>query len=168
MKRIYILLGLFVVVMAAWPFRGVIQDRFAEDVYEQQEGYKTVDDRLRQYGDRVRGRLKPFFAKVGIEYKSFNRWRKEFREFYLAVEDAEMECKLRNIGFIQDAAEEDWRAAMSWLERRYPEEYGGNKHELTHKFTAGAENTRLLLELLLKGTDEVRTKPKKRPQKVSR
>ncbi len=93
---------------------------------------------------------------------------KEFREFYLAVEDAEMECKLRNIGFIQDAAEEDWRAAMSWLERRYPEEYGGNKHELTHKFTAGAENTRLLLELLLKGTDEVRTKPKKRPQKVSR
>ena len=71
MKRIGVLLGLFVVVMAAWPFRGVIRVRFAEEVYEQkseQHGHGTVDDRLRQYGGRVRGRLKPFFAKVGIDY----------------------------------------------------------------------------------------------------
>jgi hypothetical protein len=70
-KRIYILLGLFVVVVAAWPFRGVIRDRFAEEVYEQKgerHGHGTVDDRLGQYGGRVRKRLKPRFAKVGIEY----------------------------------------------------------------------------------------------------
>ena len=79
LKRIYVLLGLFVVVLAAWPFRGFIRDRFAEEVYEpvvqhvgggqvEPHGYGTVADRLRQYGGRVRGRLKPCFAKVGIEY----------------------------------------------------------------------------------------------------
>ncbi len=73
------LLGLFAVVMAAWPFRGAIRDRVNKEVYEpevEQKGYQevephahgTVDDRIRQYGDRVRKRLKPCFAKVGIEY----------------------------------------------------------------------------------------------------
>jgi len=44
LKRIYVLLGLFVVVLAACPFRGVIRDRVNKEVYEQQEGYKTVDE----------------------------------------------------------------------------------------------------------------------------
>ncbi|MCD6394802.1 MAG: L,D-transpeptidase family protein [Planctomycetes bacterium] len=79
LKRIGILLVLFVVVAAAWPFRGVIRSWFAEEVYGpvvehvgggqvEPHGYGTVADRLRQYGGCVRGRLEPCFAKVGIDY----------------------------------------------------------------------------------------------------
>jgi len=66
MKRIHLLLGVLVLIVAALPFRGTIRGWFAEDA--EREGARTVQDRVEQYGRAVRRRLGPDFARAGIEY----------------------------------------------------------------------------------------------------
>lgn len=48
----------------------------------------------------------------------------EYRSFYEEVTKALAQAKVRNEAILQKAAAEDWRAALAWLERRYPEEWG--------------------------------------------
>jgi len=67
----------------------------------------------------------------GIQYKTFNRWRKrgadgdnKFSGFADAVRRAEGEAAVKWLSHIEDAAEDGaWQAAAWKLERRYPESY---------------------------------------------
>ncbi|MBE0535470.1 MAG: hypothetical protein IH624_07345 [Phycisphaerae bacterium] len=67
MRRIHVLLGLFAIVLMAWPFRAFIRGRVAEK-REQAEVVGTVEDRVGQYGPAVRGRLRPAFRQAAIAY----------------------------------------------------------------------------------------------------
>ena len=69
---------------------------------------------------------------LGIPEGTWYRWlsegeqeeeglRREFRE---AVKRAETEAEIRNVKFIQDAAITDWKAAMTYLERKFPDRWG--------------------------------------------
>lgn len=69
---------------------------------------------------------------AGISKRTFENWTDrgrrahtgKYRDFVEAIERAEAQAKARNVALIQKAAQEDWRAALEYLERRYPEEWG--------------------------------------------
>ena len=69
---------------------------------------------------------------AGITEQAFHSWIRRglyeeegiYHDFARAVERAEAQAKARNVAIIQAAAKDDWRAALTWLERRYPEEWG--------------------------------------------
>lgn len=60
---------------------------------------------------------------AGINFDTFNEWRKEHPEFSDAIKKAEATCKNRNIAIVQKAAITTWQAAAWWLERKHPEEF---------------------------------------------
>ncbi|MEP9408553.1 hypothetical protein ABKP09_19740 [Peribacillus frigoritolerans] len=75
---------------------------------------------------------KTVYQYLGISEATWYRWlsegeleeeglRKEFRE---TVKKAEMEAEIRNLKFIQEAAITDWKAAMTYLERKFPDRWG--------------------------------------------
>ena len=70
---------------------------------------------------------------AGVSYDTFNEWMKagretkkgKFYEFSEAVTRANAECAKNFTRVIQTAAAKgDWKAAESWLKRRYPREWG--------------------------------------------
>ena len=72
-------------------------------------------------------------AYVGLGVTTFYRWMNEaqaedatdeLREFREAVEKARAQAVIRNIAFVQRAAEDSWQAAAWWLERTRPDHYG--------------------------------------------
>lgn len=104
---------------------------------------------------------------VGIEYETFNQWRKkgaallekdddgyfEFSEMLTRAEHQTSLSMMANIrkcaqgyklkrSFVnkkgelityEDDVPSDWRASAWWLERRYPDEYGRQRIEVTGK-----------------------------------
>ena len=65
---------------------------------------------------------------VGLAESTLYRWlaRGEqeqegiYHDFRIGVEKAEALAEVRAVGTLQDAALEDWRAALAYLERRFP------------------------------------------------
>ena len=47
-----------------------------------------------------------------------------YRQFWQAVKAAEGEAEVRAVAIIQKKMPEDWRAAMSYLERQHPKRWG--------------------------------------------
>lgn len=79
---------------------------------------------------------------AGISYDSFNDWMKqggeaedgEFCQFFHAVKAAEGKAAVKWLRKIETAANKgNWAAAAWKLERRYPQEYGRQVHELQGK-----------------------------------
>ena len=64
-------------------------------------------------------------AAAGVSYDAFRRWIKSNPEFSLSVTQAEAECAVAMTKVIWNAAlAGEWRAALAWLERRRPQEWG--------------------------------------------
>jgi hypothetical protein len=66
-KRIHILLVLLALCVCAIPFRAQLR-RPVVSVIQTMNGKKTVRDRVSQFGDAVRMRLAPQFARTGVAY----------------------------------------------------------------------------------------------------
>jgi hypothetical protein len=67
MKRIYILLGVLLLLALAyvfWPYRWVVNSPVAMKFTLS----RSVEDRLKQFGEAARGRWKPFFLEAKSEY----------------------------------------------------------------------------------------------------
>lgn len=64
-----------------------------------------------------------------------------YAELYDGVKRGESEAIRRNVLLIQSAGKKSWQAAAWWLERRYPQKFGQNRHELR-------EMKKQILELL--------------------
>src|SRR5207248_2079957 len=67
MKRLYILLALLVAAILATVFRPYLQISAAPFVRKFTKA-KTVEQRLEQYGNAARARLKPYFDAAQINY----------------------------------------------------------------------------------------------------
>jgi hypothetical protein len=74
-------------------------------------------------------------AYAGVSTDSFARYRERDPELAAAFAEAEAEVVLTCVRCIRGAAEAgDWRAALTWLERRRPEEWSARpKLELSGK-----------------------------------
>ena len=66
-KRIHILLAVLTLCVCAIPFRAQVR-RPVVALIQVVKGKKTIGDRVTQYGDVVRARLVPFFARAGVAY----------------------------------------------------------------------------------------------------
>ena len=67
MKRIYILLALLVLVGLATVFRSSLEQMASHAGIEIRTG-QTVEQRLQQYGENARERLRPFFVQAQVTY----------------------------------------------------------------------------------------------------
>ncbi len=85
---------------------------------------------------------------AGVTYDTFNNWMKrggkaksgKYFEFFNAVKKAEAECLARNLLIINKSAQGGtWQAAAWIAERRFPEDYGRQRHEHTGKDGAPIE-----------------------------
>lgn len=65
----------------------------------------------------------------GITFETLSQWMSHKSEFSEAVIEAESKCELWMVGNIKKAAADDWRAAIAWLERRRPQEWGRRYEE---------------------------------------
>ena len=69
---------------------------------------------------------------LGIGETTWYRWLQEGeqaksglkREFWESIKKAEAVPEIRNVNIIQKAAEDNWQAAMTYLQRRFPERWG--------------------------------------------
>ena len=71
-------------------------------------------------------------ASAGVSRRTYHRWRARgeadhapasFRDFAAAVRQAEADAELYALAVIHKAMPDDWRAAMTYLERRYPQRW---------------------------------------------
>lgn len=128
---------------------------------------------------------------AGIDYESFNNWRKigealdepddeGYFDFFVALTRAESNASLSMMATIRKVAQgykikrpftdragrivtdrdgnpvliddeilADWRASAWWLERRYPEEYGKTRTEVT-----GVDGGTIRFEIVRRDSDE--------------
>ena len=69
---------------------------------------------------------------AGIGRRTFFRWMlwgeqeksRKFVEFRKAVKDAESEAEVRAVAMVQKHMADNWQAAMTYLERKFPDRWG--------------------------------------------
>jgi len=69
---------------------------------------------------------------AGITERTYYRWMElgeqarggRYLQFFQAVKAAEGEAEVRAVAIIQKKMPDDWRAAMSYLERKHPKRWG--------------------------------------------
>ena len=71
---------------------------------------------------------------AGIDQSTFHRWVNRglstskadapYRKFREAVEKAETQTEIMATARVLEAGKENWGAAMTWLERKYPQRWG--------------------------------------------
>jgi len=73
---------------------------------------------------------------AGISHKTFTRWLKrgesektgKYVKFVKAVKKAEAENEARAVTIIQQAMPKSWQAAMTFLERKYPQRWARREY----------------------------------------
>ena len=69
---------------------------------------------------------------AGISESTFYRWMQsgqqgkndQLRAFWEEVKDAEYEAEVRAVAMVQKHMADNWQAAMTYLERKFPERWG--------------------------------------------
>jgi transposase len=75
-------------------------------------------------------------ALLGIDKGTLYDWLKKgaqdpsgpYGEFHHAVEHAQAEAERHLVGLVFDAGQKDWKAALSILERKFPQQWGRRQH----------------------------------------
>lgn len=79
-------------------------------------------------------------AVCGIGETTFYNWlergakgEEPYAEFVASVKEAEHLAEVRAVALVQKAMVDDWKAAMTWLERKFPDRWSrGERRELSH------------------------------------
>ena len=96
---------------------------------------------------------------AGISASTLYRWlqrgeasrRGAYREFVEAVRKAERESEVRAVAMLQRHMEESWQAAMTYLERKYPERWGRRD-----RLSVEVEPRKALAEMLSLGEEDLK------------
>lgn len=108
-------------------------------------GKFTDDIRKRIVGTLKAGNYATVAARfAGISSTTFHRWMRKgkaqakgpFREFYNEVEQALAFAETRAVAHVVKEFEDDWRAALSYLERKFPRRWGRGRESGVAKRTA--------------------------------
>jgi len=75
----------------------------------------------------------------GIDQSTYHRWRERgengeepYCEFVKAIKDAEARAEARAVALVQKAMVDDWKAAMTWMERKFPDRWSrGERREIS-------------------------------------
>jgi hypothetical protein len=75
----------------------------------------------------------------GIDQSTYHRWRERgengeepYCEFVKAIKDAEARAEAHAVALVQKAMVDDWKAAMTWMERKFPDRWSrGERREVT-------------------------------------
>ncbi len=66
---------------------------------------------------------------AGVDYATMRRWKVANAQFCASVDTAKYQAKVRAVEAITRAVQAgSWKAALEWLERRYPAEWGKRTH----------------------------------------
>lgn len=78
---------------------------------------------------------------AGIDESTFYKWRKcadageePYFQFFQSVKKAEAQAEVRAATLVQKAMPNDWKACMTWLERKFPGRWG-RKDKVEQKLT---------------------------------
>lgn len=89
-------------------------------------------------------------ASAGISYATLREWERKGEEgiepyaaFSEALKRAEAEAEVRAVAFVNKAMASDWKAAMTFLERRHPDKF---RRRETHELTGNAEEPVVVAE----------------------
>lgn len=87
---------------------------------------KRTDDRMAVICEWIGkgATAKDAAAVAGMSEATYYAWKASDPEFSEAITRAENECAARLAAKLAGAADEDWRAAESWLKRRRSEDWG--------------------------------------------
>jgi transposase-like protein len=102
----------------------------------------------------------PAARSAGISEATYHRWMKRgereskgiYRDFYEEVRRAEADAEVEAVARLRKAMPDDWRACLSYLERRYTERWGRRR---AHEHT-GAGGAPLRLAQVMFEDDETR------------
>lgn len=68
---------------------------------------------------------------AGIHRGTYYDWKQKadageqpFAAFFKEIEQAEAQAEMTHLKIVEQATQEDWKAAIWWLERRHPETWG--------------------------------------------
>jgi len=117
--------------------------------------FKYTLERALDFCDYVRAgnSIKDTCRLMGMPYKSYIVWcKRNPTTFVRMVEQAEAECKGKNIAIVQAAGERNWQASAWYLERKYADEFAlqtrgakedksGDKIAVQLVFKEGKSNT---------------------------
>ena len=78
-------------------------------------------------------------ALVGISDQTLSNWKQRgeageepYLGFVDAIKDAEARAEARAVALVQKAMVDDWKAAMTWMERKFPDRWSrGERREIT-------------------------------------
>jgi transposase len=102
----------------------------------------------------------PAARSAGVSPATYHRWmargEKEpsgiYRDFYEAVRKAEADAEVEAVARVRRAMPDDWRASMTYLERRYPERW---RRRDSHEHTGAGGGPVRISEAMFKD-DETR------------
>lgn len=76
-------------------------------------------------------------AVIGISHTTCRKWRVKgksgggiYGSFVADIKRAEAEAIRQHLAAVTSARDKSWQAAAWWLERKYPELYGQQRHEI--------------------------------------
>lgn len=93
-------------------------------------------------------------AYLGIGETTWYRWLKEGeaaksglkREFWEAIIQADARAEIGNVAVIRKAAENDWRAAAFFLERRFPKKWGRKRRTTADMEHEGSDTLKIKVD----------------------
>lgn len=122
---------------------------------------KLTPERQRRLLEAIRGGnyYETACAYAGIDYQTLRNWMKRgeeegegvYFEFFEAVKKAEADAEVSAVQAIRSGFGDDWRAAMTLLERRYPDRWGRRERmDLQHSGEIGMTLSEITKQAILR------------------
>jgi transposase len=92
---------------------------------------------------------------AGIDQDTLANWAQRFSDFSEELTRAEAEAEVALVGIIRAAAPQDWRAALTLLERRWPNEWGKRERIDVYEHERAQQEAERIAARFRKPVDEV-------------
>ena len=100
-------------------------------------------------------------ALVGISDQTLSNWKQRgaageepYLGFVDAIKDAEARAEARAVALVQKAMVDDWKAAMTWMERKFPDRWSRNERREISGPGGGPVEQQIVFEVVNKPEPE--------------